>query len=163
MKSVLISIRPEGVKKILGGEKTVEVRKNAPKIATPFKCYIYCTKGNLSYETPGGMICHNNGGMVVVGEFVCDKLIPIRVFDNGTIQDRNWNNLNDSCVPYDDLAAYIGRDKTGYGWHISDLKIYDKPKSIGDFKVRVTTKIWSFTKKLERPPQSWCYVEGESE
>ena len=42
-KSVLISIRPEWCQKIASGEKTIEVRKKRPKLAPPFKCYIYCT------------------------------------------------------------------------------------------------------------------------
>lgn len=44
MKAVLISIRPEWCKLIATDQKTVEVRKTVPKIPTPFKCYIYCTK-----------------------------------------------------------------------------------------------------------------------
>ena len=44
-KAVLISIRPEWVRKILNGSKTVEIRKTAPKCGVPFKCYIYCTAG----------------------------------------------------------------------------------------------------------------------
>lgn len=45
--SVMLSIRSPGLTaKILSGEKTIEVRKTRPnKVATPFKCYIYCTKG----------------------------------------------------------------------------------------------------------------------
>ena len=42
-KAVLLSIRPEWCEKILGGEKTVEIRKTRPKLEPPFKCYIYCT------------------------------------------------------------------------------------------------------------------------
>ena len=62
-KAVLISIRPEWVKKILAGEKTLEVRKTRPNMETPFKVYIYCTAGNLSYKVNGGMVncsvnCH---------------------------------------------------------------------------------------------------------
>lgn len=45
MKAVMISIRPEWCKKIMSGEKTVEVRKTKPNLKTPFKCYIYCTAG----------------------------------------------------------------------------------------------------------------------
>ncbi len=44
MKAVLISIRPKWCEKIISGEKTIEVRKTRPKMDTPFKCYIYCTK-----------------------------------------------------------------------------------------------------------------------
>ena len=67
----------------------------------------------------------------------------------------------------------------GYGWHISELKIYDKPKSILDFHRAVDkTELWcekcaiggkkgtacAFCYGLDglrirRPPQSWCYVE----
>lgn len=43
MKSVLISIKPKWVEKIVNGEKTIEVRGTAPK-EVPFKAYIYCTK-----------------------------------------------------------------------------------------------------------------------
>lgn len=43
MKAVLLSIRPKWCKKILDGEKTVEVRRTCPVHGTPFKAYIYCT------------------------------------------------------------------------------------------------------------------------
>ena len=43
MKAVLLSIRPKWCKKILDGEKTVEVRRTCPVHGTPFKVYIYCT------------------------------------------------------------------------------------------------------------------------
>ena len=45
MKSILISIRPEWVAKILNGEKTIEIRKTAPKCDLPIDVYIYCTNG----------------------------------------------------------------------------------------------------------------------
>lgn len=35
-KAVLISIRPEWAEKILNGEKTLEVRKNRPKLEAPY-------------------------------------------------------------------------------------------------------------------------------
>ena len=50
---------------------------------------------------------------------------------------------------YDDMVNYLG-NKDGYGWHIADLKIYDKPRELSEFWGR---------KKLTRPPQSWQYVE----
>lgn len=46
MKSVLISIQPKWCELIASGKKTVEVRKTKPKLETPFKVYIYCTKDN---------------------------------------------------------------------------------------------------------------------
>ena len=52
MKSILISIKPEWVAKILNGEKTIEIRKTAPKCELPIDVYIYCTKEKsyLAYE-----------------------------------------------------------------------------------------------------------------
>lgn len=44
MKSILISIKPEYVEKILNGEKTIEIRTKKPKIKLPCKVYIYMTK-----------------------------------------------------------------------------------------------------------------------
>ena len=88
MKSVLISIQPKWCELIASGKKTVEVRKTRPKIDTPFKCYIYCTKSNKEFLQSRNNVffyCENrdfigghgsgwnqrlNGN--VIGEFVCD-------------------------------------------------------------------------------------------
>lgn len=51
MKSVLISIRPKWCELIASGKKTIEVRKTAPKLPTPFKCYIYETKARTGTPT----------------------------------------------------------------------------------------------------------------
>ena len=54
MKSILISVRPEWVEKILNGDKTIEIRKSAPKCDLPVEVYIYCTKGgDILYATNG--------------------------------------------------------------------------------------------------------------
>lgn len=46
-KAVMLSIRPKWCEKIINGDKTIEVRKTRPKLETPFKCYIYCTKAEV--------------------------------------------------------------------------------------------------------------------
>lgn len=50
MKTVLISIQPKWCELILSGDKTLEIRKNKPKLITPFKCYIYCTQAKNIYR-----------------------------------------------------------------------------------------------------------------
>ena len=40
-KAVLLSIRPNWCKLIASGRKTVEVRKNEPKLDKPIRCFIY--------------------------------------------------------------------------------------------------------------------------
>ena len=153
MKSVLISIQPKWVEKIVKGEKTIEVRKSRPKIDTPFKCYIYCTIGNGvkgDYLVPSGIQCGK-----VIGEFVCDKVYLIK--NQGSmfsVADEEQSVTNEiarqSCLDYYDMVSYLG-NKYGYGWHISDLKIYDKPKELSEFKNLEGESI-------KNAYQSWGYI-----
>lgn len=143
MKSVLMSIRSEWCELIASSKKTLEVRKTKPKLKTPFNCYIYCTKGtNLQFWTGKRYSyaddhSHNAfdkcGNGKVIGEFVCDKISEIRVFENGNVQDFFFDNLSNTCLTYDEISEYIGRDGIGYNWHISELVIYDKPRELGEF------------------------------
>ena len=193
MKSVLISIRPQWVEKIASGKKTIEVRKTAPK-EVPFKAYIYETY-DKKYDDIG--ICWGNGKCFehgckkVIGEFICDKVdeykfhegltefnsmgLPSRIYGSYLIFTDDYKSM---CLSYDEVKTY-GKGKTLFGWHISDLKIYDKSKELSEF---VTAREkdncdmcgvaweswngdWHCTQKhcdgyhLSRPPQSWCYAE----
>ena len=180
--AVMISIRPKWCEKIISGKKTVEVRKNRPKLETPFKCYIYCTMDHpyismscgkldkLNYRTNTVGRCNGK----VIGEFVCDRIFPIDVLDNGSIRNWNYEHMDQACLSYEDLAAYIGGvGKRGFGWHISDPKIYDTPKELSEFKglCKVESNCcacpyYNYIKMncdgrtIKRPPQSWCYVEN---
>ena len=129
MKSVLISIQPKWCAKIASGAKTIEVRKTAPKIATPFKCYIYETQGATEMpwmDEEGHMIFRGRG--MIIGEFVCDFIEPVSAKNRYIISKL-------SCVPLPDLYNYAGaKGLEGLkGWHISDLVIYDKPKELYEF------------------------------
>ena len=159
--AVMISIRPTWAYLICIGSKTVEIRKTAPKIKPPFKCFIYCTKPKEKY---GDVIqtgkAHYYGGGKVVGEFVCDAIEKLDMDSAGLLIDRtkeytDWN----PCMTKVELLQYTGGMKP-YGWHISDLKIYDQPKPISDFKRWQGTGAWSTLERLKRAPQSWCYVDG---
>ena len=178
MKSVLISIQPKWVEKIVKGEKTIEVRKTAPK-EVPFKCYIYETQGRT--ETPwideDGHFIYKGRGQVI-GEFICNNASELDYV-------YYWNNGYEfeTCLTYRQVADY-GKGKTLYGWHISDLKIYDRPRELSDFYRECKKpckpnkgKILCITTKslkmngcngkipLTRAPQSWQYIEdlGEEE
>lgn len=190
MKSVLISIRPEWCEKIASGEKTLEVRKTRPKCETPFKCYIYCTKPKERLSLNGGLFCFeddlailNRLGMprignpwgsldegemlingMVIGEFICDRIT--------NMMDIGGDELfATSCMSLEDWINYTNYTKhVIWGWHISDLKIYDNPKKLSEFHKQCTPKC-NFSEEcggttqrnclftLSRPPQSWCYVE----
>lgn len=159
--AVLISIRPMWCELIAGGKKTTEIRKTCPKIATPFKCYIYQTKHKWACSLLRSFGCEaladrleSECGMVI-GEFICNRIHKFQVFDNGNVQDWWFGELNKSCLKYDEISNYIGRNKRGFSWNISELKIYDKPKNINDF----STCLKGNNQPIKRPPQSWCYVK----
>lgn len=173
MKAVLISIQPKWVEKIANGKKTIEVRKTAPK-QVPFKCYIYCTSPKkpaytlwLNRRTKNKFLADGK----VIGEFVCDKVFLLHpyTYDGGnadrerrkliqTFEGSSKENeiLAATCLTQDEMFDYIGAGNYGYGWHISDLKIYDKPKELSEFFTPMGKRP---SYMVERPPQSWCYVE----
>lgn len=189
MKSVLISTRPNWCEKIcrkIGEEngipvylKPVEVRKSAPK-GVPFNAYLYCTNGrfditDIDVATSESVRVVSEGRGKVIGEFVCDKVDKIVLTARGyTINnDIAYTNkvARESCLYFDDLQKYLG-ENVGYAWHISELKIYDKPKELSEFKKVCPMKnsdcakcefysdySGSCTNWVTRPPQSWCYVE----
>lgn len=155
MKAVLISIRPEWCAKIASGEKTIEVRKTRPKLTEPFKCYIYRTLPK------SGDWCEKDGK--VIGEFVCDRIDRYNdeVVNASSLENFcGWNDfdLNRACMHPDDLEKYAD-GKELYGWHISNLKIYDTPKKLSEFEGLQKTRFGYAPYKITRPPQSFCYVE----
>ena len=163
MKSVLISIQPKWCKLIFSGEKTIEVRKTAPKLETPFKVYVYQTK-HKGKSIVSEALNTVYGGGTVIGSFVCDKVYKIvpdgEYYSNG--YDIDDDMLSETCLGRGYLTGY-GLGYTLYGWHVTDLKIYDKPKELGEFrKVCLNGKCSDCIYeecKITRPPQSWCYVD----
>lgn len=159
MKAVLISIHPGWCKEIftfLGYDnrrplyqKRLELRKTAPK-STPFKCFIYCTKGKPIFEQSA--FCNDTSNGNVVGEFTCDYIVRHCETENAYLAEEM------SCASREDILRYSnGREVVG--WHISDLKIYDKPRELSEF----SKYGFGHPVPLKRPPQSWMYVEGPDE
>lgn len=175
-KAVLISIRPTWCALIAAGRKTVEIRKNRPNLETPFKCYIYCTKAKSKDEvlTPCNDISDVRNGKVI-GEFVCDEIAHLDIDSVGVtdgdkyyLDERGWK----PCLTRKQIIKYCGIYRP-YGWHISELKIYDEPKEFCEFWKPSCERVsdcgacrlfdrmnFACGRKpiLTRPPQSWCYV-----
>lgn len=213
MQSVLISIQPEFVEKILKGEKTIEIRKSFPKCELPCKVFVYCTKGKkkLIWVTrKGEELPYSDGQIAEKHEFIHIPTTPVeRWCDLGKVvaeftlnkistydYDIDFENdkqkmyyirsgeLEKTCLTYEQLLSY-GRGKTLYGWHIDNLKVYSKEKDIRQFKkqcscyepmtyetigcIEMGCPIHQLGEcdgrciYLDRPPQSWCYVEDIEE
>lgn len=189
MKSVLISIQPYWVFLIIAKamgwntneEKTIEVRKNHPKD----KCWdkvakIYCSKDKKSFaKIPKEYQPFMEKYLgKVIGEFVCDEITEFYpTLDLKELNFRHFQMVDNSQVNMRDLYNYAN-GKYLYGWHISDLVIYDKPKELShflqyceydyDIDKCIGCKKTSYNdlgqeccdRRITRPPQSWCYVEG---
>ena len=184
MKSVLISIQPKWCELIASGKKTIEVRKTRPKLETPFKCYIYATKSGNRIILKNDRVFEISKALTgkVICEFVCDEIIKDERGENADLFTKQAGLSLEWQKDY-------GKNKPLYGWHISDLKIYDKPKELcefvkecdgfgGNIGCRGCKYYYSESNEsigfydecccnnsrpIERPPQSWCYVEWEAE
>lgn len=200
--AVLISIQPqhcENICKVIDQsagkpiyKKRIEVRKTRPKIDTPFKCYIYCTQDKYLHlydlrevshgEFNFSVVQHNKTSLVasgylngkVIGEFICDSIEEIQC--NNGIQ-AYYNNREETCLSDFELRLYATVGKPLYFWHISELKIYNKPKELSEFKAyrwecETVEKQFKFCrfgyahkthcefcKWIRSAPQSWRYVE----
>lgn len=195
-KCVLLSVRPQYCELIANGKKTIEVRKTRPKLETPFKCYIYQTKpkdrlitimrdgdenyGEIYHGKPVFIKTYGEGywtgrNQKVIGEFVCDEITT-------DLRGENTDILcNSGCLTLDELKKYGGNNPL-YGWHISDLQIYDKPRELSEFyfppekycekelcggcphdQMPDVNGEYAYDCEWRRPitraPQSWCYVE----
>ena len=196
MKLVLISIQPYWMFLIIahkmgwqiGRAKMVEVRKNYPKSEDWDKTVkLYCSKDKKSFARipkEYQLLMEQFLGKVI-GEFVCDKIIDIDygieegVYFDGEYQkgfETNGNGDNPTCLSFVELENYLTNNE-GYGWHISNLVIYDKPRELREFQKPCIRDCdcggceyayWTqengfegcmLEDGLKRPPQSWCYVE----
>lgn len=162
--------KPEDYPEYMRPEKTVFCK--VPDASSPF-----CSEAN--------------GNGKVIGEFVCDcvktypadDFVGAEDFDGSIITEPKDGEFaywipeqGKMCLSYNEICTY-GNGKPLYGWHISDLKIYDKPNELGNFwkagkcpyatESSCTYKYHCFRagqtqrcgETLTRPPQSWCYVE----
>ena len=140
-KDVVLSIKPEWVKLILSGEKTLELRRSRPRQDTPFTVYIYETRGDEI----------NRGKGKVVGEFLCDR-IQKDINPSMGLVDVVDQRL--SCIPANQIIDYARHRKRTpqlvYWWHVKDVKKYDKPKELCEYG-------------LKSAPQSWAYVDAALE
>ena len=203
MKAIMKSVSPRICEKVANGDCTILVSKTAPKCEVSFKCYIYCSKDNANeivllknyknrfifgdYRNDDGHFYTIANGKVI-GEFVCDEIIEWQ-YDKG---HQYYVDYPDDCTSYfpylkchseatglkcSEIENY-GKGKTLYGWHINDLKIYDKPKDLSEFERPCTYKGVCYSCERFRPngiplpapygfcetkithvPSNWCYVE----
>ena len=135
---VLIAIKPEWVQEIILGFKTIELRKNFPNQPTPFRCFIYVTKDFKPDRNYLVKVWASRGK--VIGDINIVK-------DITTHSLGYYKQCGDDCLTDEQRESYLS-GKIGHGWLLREVKVYDTPRPLSDFNLRV-------------PPQSWCYVNAK--
>lgn len=162
INAILIPTNPFQCLNIASEKQTIIVTKTKPKLKTPFKAYIYCTKNkwqhlvqmpDKSYRIYNGkeygkydksLIFGGEANGKVIGEFVCDTIITDKTFGHNA----KFNVA--ACMTDAEVAAYCVNNKM-YGLHISHLEIYDCPKALSEFH----TVDKDVVKKCEHREQSY--------
>ena len=112
--------------------------------------------------------------------------------ENGEFYGKGIELSKQSCLSWNELRKYVGQGlKDFYGWHITEPKLFDKPRELGEFYRALPEKVlengeydcrkeWDVLcidapeggdycaecpfggrVPLTRPPMSWCYIEEE--
>lgn len=194
--NVLCSIKPYWLYLICEGVKKTEIAKNEPKSeAWNGIVFLYCSKDMRSFNRIPDEYKEKYRPLLgkVACQFLCEK---IESFDSAYSE---WAYMvapaesimpmheekalkimqEQGCLSLDEIIEYFGNeDYKAFFWHISDLKIFDKPKMLGEFQKigALSYDEWLYGLyngtnencyekylmpfQVTRPPQSWCYVEG---
>lgn len=179
---ILASLKPYYYYLIGERKKTIEVRKSALK-NLPQDIAFYMSKDEKSFaKIPKEFQEKYRKHFGKIGmKVVCDK---VERFSVGSLRSDDIEKL--ACLSYNEMIGYFYKPeeldgktvKQGFAWHISDLKIYDKPKGLNEFYRMCKNpckpsngKILCITTKslkmngcdgkihLTRPPQSYMFVE----
>ena len=180
---ILASIKPYYYYLIAEEKKKIEVRKTALK-NLPQDIAFYMSKDEKSFaKIPKEFQEKYRKYFGKIGmRVVCDEVEEFHEWElspQGKFVDfereRLENFLTAACLSEEEVVRYrenLPYFKPLYGWHISDLKIYDKPKPIMQFYKPCPIKIKNcpvcefystYTgccmNNIDRPPQSYMFVE----
>lgn len=181
-RAVFISIKPKYCYQIFTGEKTIEVRKNYPlKLKPPFDVYVYCTapshrehvnaamtvsddelyvhpKSGLKYGSSIELMCcdfneysrDNFSNGKCIGKFTVYGIQRLRYPEDKLV---DVIDAKESCLTPKELINYANGNPV-YGWYIKDYELFGHPFTAKDFPT---------FKTIERPPQSWQYINIDTD
>ena len=119
MPVVILSLHQKWWRKMVTGEKIMELRKTKPRCTAPFRVLVYVT-----------------GGVGVVGEFICPEVMEIKNFREAERK---------STVPARDIYNYAVRSRNNvYGWEVSAVREYEKPLPLETFGIKRAPQSWQY-------------------
>lgn len=186
MIKVLMSLQPKWCAKILNREKTIEVRRVAPKLKAPYEVLIYCTKEKPYIVASYSGVVENEKPYYVdvkfmppvISEFINGKVVG--KFTVEKVEKINYKSYNENYCYYSleetiegnyglekmtglnmsEIHNYLN-GKNGYALHISNLQIFDKPKELGEFyKCGYNEALKQQEFKNEQAKGFSCFVGG---
>lgn len=148
------------------------------------KLLLYCTKAKpylndyRHFEFCNKFVIMNKNVNALNGKIVaecdCDKVEEIfcEMLDNGVgsypiYYTETLDCIEESsCLNTNDLANYlsqkIGGEKVGYALHLSNIKIYDKPKELNEYyKDNFLQELNDTDARVYKAPQNMCRVYDE--
>lgn len=119
MKAVLLSVKPEWWEKILSGEKTLEIRKTAPRCGWPVRVFVYVS-----------------GTGEIRGEFISRGCVKTNLYTCLAAR---------SMVPLADLEKY-GQGKPLCGWDIDENEVmeYDQGEPLASTGISRPPVSWQY-------------------
>lgn len=133
--TIILSLHERWWKKMLAGEKLLEIRKTRPAGQGPFWVFVYVT-----------------GTGTIQGEFNCNHFFKIRTMPEPQERAGTGPGINvqaGSCLTKQQLKEYAGDSgKPLWGWSVSRVQEYETPRPLSLYG-------------LKRPPQSWQYYRGK--
>ena len=123
MTEIMMSIKPQWIRRIEALDKRAELRVSRPRQPVPFKVYIYQS---------------DNGG--VIGEFICDTIEA--AIGSGI----NREFLENTCVTCAEAQQYAG-GKTLFKWYIRSLYLYQKPRPLSRYGLDRPPMSWCYIRR----------------
>lgn len=129
--TIILSLHGYWWKKILAGEKILEVRKTAPvKKGREYRV--------LVYVAGGGGIC---------GEFTCTDFMKIKM-----CPELPETYKKQSCLTEKQIREYAGGSKKNlWGWAVTDVKEYYNPHPLRLYGLDKPPQSWCYYKGAEVP------------
>lgn len=111
-------------------------------------------------QTLNGILKYLNGK--IVAECECDK-VEVFTIDYRGDKSQNKRIEKDSCLDLGDLIAYQKENPFLYAPHLSNLKIFDKPRELNDFFKDIFPKLYEKWEdhRIKKAPQNMCYCYDE--
>lgn len=131
--NILLSIQRIHCRRILSGDKVIEIRKTCPNGDIPFRIFIYETKSD-------------HGAGAVVGECTCYYITAPQFMPSSPI-------IVGSCLLYEQILNYA-KGKPFYGWYVADVIKYDAPRPLSSFGIERAPQSWCYLKQENKIPQS---------